>query len=252
MISSLTEQVFPYSNNSMSAILKTKYFISSKSDWMVPMGMKIADVTDGVSILVNYQRLSFCRYDYLATNVIPLLGESLSVFIKKLNRPLDTITIVGHSLGAHIAGITGTNLNGKIGQIIGLEPAGILYRFNGRGLNKKCAKYVQVLHTTWLIGKLVSLGHTDYYGNPSAWNFEQTGCLLSECSHKMAVKFFDASLFFEYPFYGIGCRGTDPSEVSRFGIYSDDRKQGSFCFDTTECFPYTKTFSKPLKIEEDI
>lgn len=94
---------------------------------------------------------------------------------------------------------------------------------------------------------IVIQNFSDYYPNRFTWNMQQTGCIASVCSHKMALKFFHASLFSEYPFFGGGCKGTESSEVNRFGMLNDDRKRGSFCFDTTECFPYTKTYNETTK-----
>lgn len=63
------------------------------------MGTKIAEISDGITILVNYSSLAVCGYGYIVKSLIPLLSESLTVFINKLDKPLDDITLVGHSLG---------------------------------------------------------------------------------------------------------------------------------------------------------
>lgn len=35
---------------------------------------------------------------------------------------MDDITLIGHSMGAHISGFAGAYLNGKVQMIIGLDP----------------------------------------------------------------------------------------------------------------------------------
>lgn len=61
------------------------------------------------------------------------------------------VTIVGHSLGAHIAGRACKQLRspGKIAVIIGLDPASVGFDFFDREkrLADTDAEYVQVIHT---------------------------------------------------------------------------------------------------------
>lgn len=149
--------------------------------WTEPMGMKIAEVTKGTTILVNYRSLAFCRYDIIAQKIQPLLSESLAAFINRLNKPLDQITLIGQSFGGRffkrfqflfflfhsliifkgqIVGNTGSKLNGEIGKIYALDPAGPEFsNSRRRGLSQKSAKYVQVLHTDWFFGDLTTMGH---------------------------------------------------------------------------------------------
>lgn len=64
---------------------------------------------------------------------------------------LQDLTMVGHSLGSHIAGRAAKQLKspGKIACIVGLDPAKIGFEFFER--NKRLADtdadYVQVIHT---------------------------------------------------------------------------------------------------------
>lgn len=79
----------------------------------------------------------------------------------------EQLTVVGHSLGAHTAGLVGKYVtSGKIGKIVGLDPAGPLFRtvgFTSR-LHRTDATFVEVVHTNWrLLGILQALGTVDYY-----------------------------------------------------------------------------------------
>lgn len=64
---------------------------------------------------------------------------------------LRDVTIVGHSLGAHIAGRTAKLLKspGKIGCIVGLDPASVLFKFFNKykRLSDSDADYVEIIHT---------------------------------------------------------------------------------------------------------
>lgn len=61
---------------------------------------------------------------------------------------LKDLTLVGHSLGAHVAGMSGKMLNSteKIGIIIGLDPASVGFNFaeKDKRLADTDADYVQV------------------------------------------------------------------------------------------------------------
>lgn len=65
-----------------------------------------------------------CNMEYIsAMRGVKLAGEALATFINWLNSmgvPMNNIHIVGHSLGAHVAGVAGDKLNNKqVGRITG-------------------------------------------------------------------------------------------------------------------------------------
>lgn len=62
---------------------------------------------------------------------------------------MDMFHIIGHSLGAHIAGYAGTSLNGQIGRITALDPAKPYFEATHSSvrLDRTDAKYVDVVHT---------------------------------------------------------------------------------------------------------
>lgn len=117
-----------------------------------------------------------------------LLGGYLADFIIKLhqelNIPLEKVTILGHSLGAHVAGIAGKDvfqaLNSKLGKIVGADPAGPLFTSTDerRKLNKNDAECVTVLHTdAGYLGYRYSLGALDFF--PNEGTRIQPGCRIS-------------------------------------------------------------------------
>lgn len=77
---------------------------------------------------------------------------------------LKDLTLVGHSLGAHVAGCAAKTLNStqKIGIIIGLDPASVGFDFDEmeKRLTDSDADYVQVIHTdVGKFGMAKPMGH---------------------------------------------------------------------------------------------
>lgn len=97
--------------------------------------------------------------------IIELLEIARPAFSRK------QVTLVGYSLGAHVAGFSGSLLGGKIEQIIGLDPAGPLFTLPAitstkYRLDETDALYVQVLHTSdETLGVGIKCGHADFYPN---------------------------------------------------------------------------------------
>lgn len=132
-------------------------------------------------------------------------ADNLTAFIKKMQEngaSLSSIHLIGVSLGAHISGFIGGNLNGSIGRITALDPAGP--QFTGTSpeerLDSSDAQFVDVLHTDIdALGFRAPLGHVDFYANGGT---DQPGCpktILSgesyfKCDHQRSVLLFLDSL----------------------------------------------------------
>ncbi|XP_014608409.1 PREDICTED: phospholipase A1-like [Polistes canadensis] len=124
-----------------------------------------------------------------------LVGKYIATFTKKLldnyKVKISNIRLIGHSLGAHTSGFAGKEVQnlklGKYSEIIGLDPAGPSFRTNGcsERLCKTDAEYVQVFHTSAVLGKYSEIGTVDFYMN---YGSHQPGCHPS-CSHTKAVKY---------------------------------------------------------------
>nr|XP_040036242.1 lipase member H isoform X1 [Gasterosteus aculeatus aculeatus]XP_040036243.1 lipase member H isoform X1 [Gasterosteus aculeatus aculeatus]XP_040036244.1 lipase member H isoform X1 [Gasterosteus aculeatus aculeatus] len=117
------------------------------------------------------------------------------------NRPqergasLGSVHMIGVSLGAHLSGFVGANMNGSIGRITALDPAGP--QFTGSSpenrLDPSDAQFVDVLHTDMdALGFREPLGHIDFYPNGGA---DQPGCPKTvfsggayfKCDHQRSV-----------------------------------------------------------------
>lgn len=90
------------------------------SGWMGVTGQALANATNCTVIMVDYRNISSCSYSRSAEEIVPSIGLYLAELIKRLNLDTDKIELIGHSLGAHIAGIAGAELNGEIARITGL------------------------------------------------------------------------------------------------------------------------------------
>lgn len=220
--------------------------------------------------LVDWQRLA--SFDYVTASTKHT--QTVGFYMAKLMGPLPSsrfkeISIVGHSLGAHVAGYCGDALNGSIGFIygnlhefsrekelrllatccvcLGLDPAGPLFTFPfqtdpHRRLDADDASHVQCLHTDrGAFGTSDTCGDSDYFAN---LGYRQPGCLLHRCSHIRATYIFEASLDQSNAFMGRQCPDDRRAQVNRcyqhidrFGVYGN-HSNGKFYFRTTDCYPY--------------
>lgn len=120
------------------------------------------------------------------------------------------IHIIGHSLGAHTAGLTGRYLtSGTVARITGLDPAGpfFYHQPSDRRIDPSDAAFVDIVHTNsgsiieGCNGLFEPVGHVDFYPNGG---MHQPGCfathdsdwsiLFGECSHARATELWVESI----------------------------------------------------------
>lgn len=142
------------------------------------------------------------RRNYLsAQRSVLAVGNYIGDFLLRLDdevgHKLHKVTIVGHSLGAHISGNAGARTHGLIETVIGLDPAGPLFRQRNTDnrLDPTDGKYVHVIHTNdGMLGFGITMGDVDYYPNGGT---SQPGCgwdLVGTCAHSRAYEYFAESL----------------------------------------------------------
>ncbi|KAG8456844.1 hypothetical protein GDO86_002578 [Hymenochirus boettgeri] len=168
-------------------------------------------------IVVDWMNLAHQLYPD-AVNNTRAVGKDTAILMdwlkEKANLSLENVHLIGYSLGAHVAGYAGNYVNGTIGRITGLDPAGPM--FEGVEAHKRLspddADFVDVLHTYTRealgvsIGIQMPIGHIDVY--PNGGDF-QPGCGLSDvlgaiaygsigdavrCEHERSVHLFVDSL----------------------------------------------------------
>lgn len=135
-----------------------------------------------------------------------VVGVQVARLVERLTNEtgvtLDSVHLIGHSLGAHTAGYAGEALAGKVGRITGLDPAGP--EFGGSLTGTECkldrtdAMFVDVIHTDGEIiiaggfGLMDELGHQDFYPNGG---YSQPGCVIDPvCDHMRSLDLFFESV----------------------------------------------------------
>lgn len=165
------------------------------------MNKKISDawlsLGDYNIIVVDW---SSARCPVYATSVwaVPKAGQKVATMIDFLvenhGMSLDTLIVIGHSLGAHVAGYAGKYIKtGQIYTIIGLDPALPLFSYNkpDQRLSSTDAYYVESIHTNGgELGFLKPIGNSSFYVNGGKY---QPGCslnILGICSHQLSTSYY--------------------------------------------------------------
>ncbi|XP_063543640.1 pancreatic lipase-related protein 3-like [Cydia strobilella] len=158
-------------------------------------------------IILDVSQLEAGPWYFTAADNTWYIGRFAAKFIDYLvSRGLDLSKthLVGHSLGAHAAGVAGAFVtSGRVSRITGLDPAGPLFTKLPleQRLDPTDAHFVDVIHTdAGIFGFPVSLGHADFY--PNGGISPQPGCELEVVLHQQQFfnKFF-CSHWRSYMFY---------------------------------------------------
>ncbi|XP_063390919.1 uncharacterized protein LOC134676452 [Cydia fagiglandana] len=140
-------------------------------------------------IILDVSQLEAGPWYFTAADNTWYIGRFAAKFIDYLvSRGLDLSKthLVGHSLGAHAAGVAGAYItSGRVSRITGLDPAGPLFTKLPleQRLDPSDAHFVDVIHTdAGIFGFPVSLGHADFY--PNGGISPQPGCELEVVLHQ--------------------------------------------------------------------
>ncbi|KAH8417465.1 hypothetical protein KR222_000500, partial [Zaprionus bogoriensis] len=137
--------------------------------------------------------------DYVSSVLdVPDAGAKVGNMIKYLHEQhdmsLSTLYVIGHSLGAQVAGYTGKTVGeGKIHTIIGLDPALPLFSYDqpDKRLSTSDAYYVESIQTNGgMKGFLKPIGRGAFYPNGGK---KQPGCgvdAAGTCSHGRSVTYY--------------------------------------------------------------
>ncbi|XP_045502795.1 lipase member H-like isoform X1 [Colias croceus] len=162
-------------------------------------------LTKNTIVLILDTRASFGR-GYVSSAVqVNGLAHRVFRFFRNLyvqGYPISKIHLIGFSLGAHVAGITGKLVQKKLNQVIeritALDPARPCFLEPSRfRLRKEDAAFVYVLHTSsGVIGLEDPIGHVDVYANGlTSSQPECKGMIITlECDHAQAWKLYSASV----------------------------------------------------------
>ncbi|XP_061715625.1 phospholipase A1 member A-like [Cydia pomonella] len=120
---------------------------------------------------------------------------SLLLFIHHITgTPLETMHLVGFSLGAHVAGNAGRYTGGRVGRITGLDPVSPIWLINSNRIASTDGIYVECIHTYGNNGG-IAWGDVDFYVNGGG---SQPGCVLSTCSHNRSYQIFAATVKYDH------------------------------------------------------
>ncbi|XP_078605446.1 pancreatic triacylglycerol lipase-like isoform X2 [Branchiostoma floridae x Branchiostoma japonicum] len=220
-------------------VLVHGYMDDRTEEWLVTATAAILDRDDVNVVIVDWGGGAMeLDYSQVAANA-RVVGAELARFIAFLKEDAGvsgrSIHIIGHSLGAHIAGYAGQRLaitGSKIGRITALDPAEP--GFQGTPphvrLDPSDAMFVDAIHTDGEgemdlgFGMSQPVGHLDFYPNGGR---DQPGCsdnLLNSiwdhglfhggksfvtCNHKRAHRLFVESIRSACPWRAYPCPGRE-------------------------------------------
>ncbi|XP_013397778.1 pancreatic triacylglycerol lipase [Lingula anatina] len=234
------------SKSLFSAAKETKMIVhgfieTGKEKWLHDMKDKLLLAGDYNVIIIDWGGGSFLPYTQ-ATGNTRLVGAETALLIQTIcnvtgARP-ESFHIIGHSLGAHLAGYAGERLK-SLGRITGMDPADPYFSYTDKvvRLDPTDAKLVDVIHTDadHILSTLKAsggfgieqpVGHLDFYPNGGS---QQPGCehtlsMMSEvftaglynggkkffvCDHTRAHELFTDSVTSTCPFIGFKCNSYD-------------------------------------------
>ncbi|XP_065073467.1 pancreatic triacylglycerol lipase-like [Ochlerotatus camptorhynchus] len=146
-----------------------------------------------------------------ARNRVASVGDMTSRMVNTLvsasGISRNSISLIGHSLGAHAAGNAGKLQQGQIHTIVGLDPAGPLFSLGQPDIMEPSdAQYVEaVFSNAGTLGFDLPLGHANFYPNGGR---SQPGCgvdLTGNCAHSRAHELFAESVSTSVGFRATRC-----------------------------------------------
>ncbi|XP_034097571.1 phospholipase A1 [Drosophila albomicans] len=160
-------------------------------------------------IVVDWSASSANINYFSVVKLIEEFGAQLVQFTRELNRRFgasyDDMYLIGHSLGAQIAGAAGKRLKPEqYNTIFALDPAGPKFRHRSAEfrIDPTDAKYVESMHTSGNFGFLRPTGAATFYPN---YGLYQSKCFYLGCSHIRAYQMFAESINSPEGFWGTPC-----------------------------------------------
>ncbi|XP_055838370.1 phospholipase A1-like [Episyrphus balteatus] len=199
-------------------------------------------------IIVDWSVISSTLNYFRVVKLIENFGRIVANFANHLHSTLgvdyDDIYLIGHSLGAQIAGSAGKQIRpAQFNTIFALDPAGPAFRFKGMDcrIDPTDAKYVESIQTSVNLGQIQPMGHASFFPNKGIYQ----KCLGYGCSHSRAYEFFAESITSTRGFWGSLCdkkerKWSCPEEGKQYkmGGEPSQPKTGTFYVRTKATSPY--------------
>ncbi|KAI9584802.1 phospholipase A1-like [Glossina fuscipes] len=207
---------------------------SSKDDYL-NYGACEAWLTRGDFNMIRVDWARARSVDY-ATSVLATKGVGKKIaslvdfLVKNYDLKLEDLEIIGHSLGAHVAGFAGKNIcSGQPHAIVGLDPALPMFHYNkpqGR-LSSTDANYVETIQTNGgKLGFLQPIGKGAFYPNGGK---KQPGCKpdpTGACSHGRSVTYYIEAIKIDN-FASIKCEDYSDAVHNNCGTQYSSVRMGS-------------------------
>ncbi|XP_061398373.1 phospholipase A1 2 [Musca vetustissima] len=220
--------------------------------------------TDFNVIVVDWSVISSNVNYFGVVDLIEDLGFLLAEFMRFLhlkgNLYFGDVYLIGHSLGAQIAGSAGKQIHPfRINTIFALDPAGPKFRDinDNKRLDPSDADYVESIQTSSSLGFEEPVGHATFYPN---FGKDQKKCYIYGCSHSRAYNYFAESITSKKGFWGTLCQRQSDSEwiLSTSGVEfkmggePSTPKRGTFYVKTNGEPPYALGRRKKIEQNENV
>uniref|UniRef100_A0A646QDY9 Phospholipase A1 n=1 Tax=Hemiscolopendra marginata TaxID=943146 RepID=A0A646QDY9_9MYRI len=201
-------------------------------EWIRIAKKELLRIEDMNVILVDWRNGATINYFRSASNV-RILGAMVAKFVNVLHDafsvPFEMVHLIGHSLGAQVAGHVGERIK-NLGRITGLDPAQPYFENTHPAvhLDPTDALFVDVIHTDsepiWRTGAGYGppCGHVDFYPNGGEtqagckktprqhiidenYDLERAGLQAFACDHQRSGDYFIESLQATCPFMAVQC-----------------------------------------------
>lgn len=175
-----------------------------------------------------------------------LLVDLVSFLQLRTGLNYNDVYLIGHSLGAQIAGSAGKQAHPyRFNTIYALDPAGPKFRdvSDEFRVDPSDAEYVESIQTSSSLGFEEPVGHATFYPN---YGRDQKKCYFYGCSHRRAYHYFAESITSKLGFWGTLCRResddvwifSQTGVEFRMGGEPSAPKRGTFYVKTADKPPY--------------
>ncbi|XP_069030795.1 inactive pancreatic lipase-related protein 1-like [Embiotoca jacksoni] len=226
-----TIQISNYSGRRQTRFIIPGYLLKGDEDWPQQMCKAILQWENVNCIAVEWKNGVKTRYTQAANNarlVAAQVAHMTTFLMGHFKQTADKFRIIGHSLGAHAAGETGSRIPG-LARITGLDPTEPYFQDTDASvrLDTSDATFVDVIHTDGLpfdsklgLGMSETVGHIDFYpnggelmpgcsanrGKPSDLdNIWQGTSKFDACNHARAYEYYIESVVKSQGFVGFPC-----------------------------------------------